>query len=215
LGSTATHEPVNTEARTLVDCIQRIYARGWCEGTSGNFSRVLRHDPFELLITSTGLDKGRITVDDLLLVGADGRPRDDQRLKPSAETLLHVTIVHSTGASAILHTHSVWGTLLGERFLEARGLTISGYEMLKGIEGVGGHRDQLYVPVVKNSQNIPELAETVAGVLRRRPGLRGFLIAGHGLYTWGEDIDVAYRQVEAFEFLFQVTWRKLAAGPID
>ena len=87
-------------------------------------------------------------------------------------------------------------------------------EMLKGIEGVQGHRDPVYVPVVKNTQNIPALADTIAGVIGRRPGLRGFLIAGHGLYTWADDLASAYRHVEAFEFLFQVTWRKLLVTPV-
>jgi methylthioribulose-1-phosphate dehydratase len=207
-------DAASTEARALVECISRLYGRRWCDGTSGNFSLVVHRDPLRLLITRTGLDKGRVDVSDLLLVGAHGRPIEGETHKPSAETLLHVAIAHETDASVILHTHSIWNTLLSEHFLDQRGLTISGYEMLKGIEGVRGHREQVFVPILKNSQDIPALAESVVRVLGRRPGLRGLLIAGHGLYSWGTSVESAYRQVEAFEFLFQVVWRKLSVTPI-
>ncbi len=37
-----------------------------------------------------------------------------------------------------------------------------------------------------------------------RPPFHGFLLAGHGLYTWGCDLEEARRHVEIYEFLFQV-----------
>jgi len=36
----------------------------------------------------------------------------------------------------------------------------------------------------------------------------GFLMAGHGLYTWGENIAAARRQIEVLEFLFEVVTQK-------
>jgi ribulose-5-phosphate 4-epimerase/fuculose-1-phosphate aldolase len=43
----------------------------------------------------------------------------------------------------------------------------------------------------------------------------GFLIRGHGLYTWGRDVDQARQHVEILEFLFEVVARRLMleAGP--
>jgi len=38
--------------------------------------------------------------------------------------------------------------------------------------------------------------------------VHGFLIRRHGLYTWGRDLQEAKRQVEIFEFLFEVMGRK-------
>jgi methylthioribulose-1-phosphate dehydratase len=203
-----TKELVESSARALLETISRVYARGWCEATSGNYSVTVRHDPLVLLITRSGIDKGRIVPEDLLAIGQDGAPIGGRAERPSAETALHLTLVRETGAAAILHTHSVWGTLLGEQFVEQRGFTVSGYEMLKGIEGVGSHRDGVWVPVLRNTQNMEGLADAVRHLLQRRTGVSGFLIAGHGLYTWGGSLEQAYRHVEAFEFLFQLVGRR-------
>jgi len=45
------------------------------------------------------------------------------------------------------------------------------------------------------------------------PLRHGFLMAGHGLYTWGENLAAARRQIEVLEFLFEVvTQKRLLTG---
>ena len=41
----------------------------------------------------------------------------------------------------------------------------------------------------------------------------GYLIRGHGLYTWGRDVAEALRHLEAFDFLFtcELEHRRLRA----
>jgi methylthioribulose-1-phosphate dehydratase len=41
----------------------------------------------------------------------------------------------------------------------------------------------------------------------------GFLIRGHGLYTWGKDVFSARRHVEIYEFLFECLIRKMSLPP--
>ena len=139
-----TKELVESSARSLLEMISRIHARGWCDATSGNYSVLVRREPTVLLITRSGVDKGRISAEDLLPIGQDGRPIGGRTDKPSAETAIHLTLVRDNAAAAVLHTHSVWGTLLSELFVEQRGFTLSGYEMLKGIRGVDSHRDAVW-----------------------------------------------------------------------
>lgn len=217
-------------AEELCRTIAGFYSRGWCLGTSGNFSVRLQgnvrlqggvrppdsgsaEEPLRLLITPSGIDKGRVTPEDLLVVDAGGEPVGGGAGKPSAETLLHVTAALEAGAGATLHTHSVAATLLGEHFLPAGGLTLTGYEMLKGLSGVGTHEAEVHVPVVPNSQDMRQLAGRMRDELARRPGLQGLLLAGHGLYTWGLTLDEARRHVEAFEFLFECVVRRTAFSP--
>ena len=129
--------------------------------------------------------------------------------------LLHAAIVGETIAGAVLHTHSVWGTLLSEKFQAQRGFRIQGYEMLKGIDGIADHRTELHVPVVENSQDMDALSVEIVKLLRDDPALRGFLIAGHGLYAWGDGIEQAYRHVEILEFLFQIVGRRVRLDPFE
>ena len=108
----------------------------------------------------------------------------------------------------MLHVHSVANTLLGEHFADQGGFTLRGYEMLKGLEGVTTHEAEVFVPVLRNSQDMPALAGELDRLLEERPGSYGFLLAGHGLYTWGASLDQAHRHVEILEFLFECVARR-------
>lgn len=188
-----------------------FFARGWSVGTSSNYSVVVGRDPLELVVTASGMDKGRLRREDFVRVDERGRPVGDGHPKSSAETLLHCVAARRPGVGAVLHTHSVWATLLSEHFAEAGGIEISGYEMLKGLAGVATHEHSEWVPIFDNTQDIPRLAADVAARFEdsRRPLEHGYLIRRHGLYTWGADVQEARRHIEVFEFLFECVARQL------
>jgi len=175
-------------------------------GTSGNFSAVVSRKPLRLAITSTGLDKGDLTPAQFLEIDeAANVMRGDGR--PSAEALLHLTIVRSVGAGAVLHTHSVWGTVLSGTYAQHGGIALEGYEMLKGLAGVQTHKHREWLPILENSQDMVELADRVSRTLEQTPGIHGLLLQEHGLYTWGESLTEAKRHVEILEFLMEVLVR--------
>ncbi len=198
-------------AEELAECARRFYAHGWALGTSGNFSAVLEREPLRLLITPSGADKGQLTPDQLLEVDASGCAVDGTA-RPSDETLLHLAVVRIRGAGAVLHTHSVWTTLLSDAYAAEGGLALNGYEMLKGLEGVRTHEHREWLPILENSQDIPALAGTVASTLQQHTAAHGFLLRAHGLYSWGETLAQARRHVEIFEFLLEVEGRRRRAA---
>lgn len=189
-----------------VEIIRSFYARGWVLGTGGNFSVVLTRDPFRLAITSSGIDKGAIAPQHFLHVDALGNVlKGTGRL--TAEAGLHHAVLESVHAGAVFHTHSVWATVLSTTHASNDGLYIEGYEMLKGLHGVDSHTHREWLPIIENSQDIPALSDAVRQLLAERPESHGFLIRGHGLYTWGKTIQEAKRHVEILEFLLEVTGR--------
>lgn len=195
----------------LRDAGAYFWQRGWSLGTSSNYSVVLSPDPLELLITASGKDKGRLSREDFVRVGRDGKPTSAGQPKSSAETLLHVVAAEQPNVGAVLHTHSIWGTLLSDYYAAQGGFEINGYEMLKGLDGVSTHEHGQWVPIFENTQHIPDLAEQVREAFAdaERPLRHGYLIRRHGLYTWGRDLDEARRHIEIFEFLFEVTCRRM------
>lgn len=201
-------------AESLCQCVAELNRQGWCQGTGGNFSIILSHDPLRILVTQSGKEKGSLTPEDLVMVDSSGRPVEGETGKPSAETLLHAVIAElwpETGC--ILHTHSIWNTLLGEHFVDRGGLTLSGYEMIKGLEGVKSHEHRVFVPIIPNTQDMDDLSDQIRLRHTRNPDLHGFLIAGHGLYTWGTTLEQANRHVEIFEFLFELVGRRTEFRP--
>jgi methylthioribulose-1-phosphate dehydratase len=199
-------------AAKLAGLGREFHSRRWALGTSGNYSAVVRRQPVRLLITSSGLDKSALRANDFLEIDQQARVVRG-RGKPSAETLLHLAVVRARNAGCVLHTHSVWSTLLSERRAGQGGLAIAGYEMLKGLDGVKTHEHREWIPIFPNDQDIPALARKVEAELGRDPASHGFLLGGHGLYTWGEDLAQARRHVEIFEFLLEVAGRREFGGP--
>ena len=191
-------------ARLIAETGREFYARGWALGTSGNFSAVLSAEPLRLAITASGLDKGALGPGQILEVDGEGRLLAGSG-RPSDETPLHLAVVRERGAGAVLHTHSVWGTLLSARASD--GVEIAGFEMLKGLAGVRTHEHRERLPVLENAQDMARLSFEVEETLRRLPEAHGFLLRGHGLYTWGRDLAEARRHVEIFEFLLEVIGR--------
>jgi methylthioribulose-1-phosphate dehydratase len=188
---------------------RRFYSRGWVMGTSGNFSAVISRTPLRLAITASSLPKGTLRPSDIVQCDEDARAMGRVSKRPSAETLLHVEIVRRRSAGAVLHTHSVWSTMLSEAWASGpdAAVVIEGYEMLKGLAGVTSHEHRELVPIVDNDQNMPRLAVRVGDTLARHPEAHAFLLRRHGLYTWGETLADAERHVEILEFLFETIGR--------
>jgi methylthioribulose-1-phosphate dehydratase len=191
---------------------REFHSRGWSLGTSSNYSVVASRDPLELIITSSGRDKSALETGDFVRVDAQGRPTDPDSPSSSAETLLHCLVAATIpGVGSVLHTHSPWATVLSLADEPRGSLRLAGYEMLKGLSGIRTHDTSESLPIFANSQDMRSLAGEVAERIARepfsgepRPPFHGFLLAGHGLYTWGCDLEEARRHVEIYEFLFQV-----------
>lgn len=200
--------PAESIQQQLARRVRNFYQRGWVLGTSGNFSAVLARQPLRLAITASGVDKGQLDESQILEVN-DRAAVLSGRGKPSAETLLHLAIIAARGAGSVLHTHSVWSTLLSEAFAADGGIAISGFEMLKGLEGIRTHQHREWLPILENSQDMPALAAQVTATLAAHPACHGFLLRRHGLYTWGVDLEQAARHMEVLEFLLEVLGREL------
>ena len=189
-------------AQVLVGAGKELYRLGMVPATSGNFSA--RLDDGNIAITVSGRHKGRMTVDDIMVIDDNGRPLQDRR--PSAETLLHVQIYQRfPEANIILHPHSVNATLLSR--LQTEYLELQDYELLKAFPGIETHECKVIVPVFANDQDIARLVAKVEDYMQQAKVIHGYMIAGHGFYTWGNTIDDAMRHVEAFEFLFDCELR--------
>ena len=193
----------------LVQVMQGIHQRGWCNGTGGNFSVVQQHHPLQLLMAPSGVDKGEVHADQLIVVDEAGNVVNGGG-KASAETALHLRIVKANKAGAVLHTHSVPGTVLSRHYEDKGGIALEGWEMLKGLDDINTHATNINIPVISNSQSMQELGDAIAPSLPSAPN--GFLVAGHGLYAWGESLEASKRHLEILEFLLKLKLTQMQIG---
>ncbi|WP_445371956.1 methylthioribulose 1-phosphate dehydratase [Methylomonas sp. HW2-6] len=190
------------KAEQLIAAGRFIDSKGWVPATSGNFSARLADG--NIAITVSGRHKGRLQADDIMLIDPQGRSLDGK--KPSAETLLHTSIYQRyPDVQAVLHPHSVNATLTARLFQDE--IILEDYELLKALPGIDTHESRIVVPIFANDQDIPRLAAKVEDYLDTHGDIHGYIIAGHGFYTWGASVDDALRHLEALEFLFDIEIR--------
>ena len=187
-------------SQEIIEAGRFLYARGWSPATSSNYST--RLSASQALLTVSGKHKGQLGPDDVLATDLAGNSLEPGK-KPSAETLLHTQLYSwRAGIGAVLHTHSVNATVLS-RLTPGDSIEFEDYELQKAFSGVSTHESRVLVPIFDNDQDIARLAAKVQPWLEAHPDCVGYLIRGHGLYTWGARMSDALRQIEAFEFLFE------------
>ncbi len=198
-------------AQSIVEAGQFLYSRGWSPATSSNYSA--RIDEEHIAITVSGRHKGELSAGDVMVVDRQGRPVQSQA-KASAETLLH-TVLYDVipGIGAVLHTHSVNATVLSRVSGRHPSLVLEGYELQKAFDGIDTHESTVTVPIFENTQDIAALAKETESWFRKHPNQPGYLIRGHGLYTWGKTMADCLRHVEAFEFLFECELETMRVRP--
>ncbi len=188
--------------RQLIDAGRFIDSKGWVPATSGNFSARLPDGT--IAITVSGKHKGQLKPEDIMQIDTNANSLDGK--KPSAETVLRTTLYKRfPDIQSILHPHSLNATLISRIFTSE--IVLEGYELLKALRGITTHDTRFVVPIFPNDQNIPRLAEIVERYLDSHEDCQAYIIAGHGLYTWGNSVQETLRHLEALDFLFDCELR--------
>lgn len=188
--------PQDTLAQALIDAGALFHRRGWVPATGGNFSARLSSE--RMLITASGVHKGELKRADFLVADMDGRPLEAGR-KSSYETGLHTQLYrHDPSIGAVLHVHSIANTVLSRRLDR---IVLTGYELLKLLPGAPDPAARIEIPVFGNDQDIARLSARVDAHMREEMKVPAYLIAGHGLYAWGDNVAQARHRVEALEFM--------------
>lgn len=190
----------DTLADAMIEAGAMFHRRGWVPATGGNFSARLSSD--RVLITASGVHKGELKRSDFLVADMDGRPLESGR-KASYETGLHMQIYRAhPSVGAVLHVHTIANTVLSRR-LER--IVLTGYELQKILPGAPDPASRVEIPVFGNDQDIARLSAQVDAHMKDKEERQvpAYLIAGHGIYAWGNNVAQARHRVEALEFMFE------------
>lgn len=173
-----------------------MYQRGLTASNDGNLS--VRLDGDRVLITPSGLSKGRLSADDLLVVSlATGRvirQAQDKALRPSGELAMHLEAYRQRAdIRAVLHAHPPYTVAL-----TVSGRMIRNDLVMEAILGLGEIPvTELALPIsVENAAAIREPVKTHDAIVLRR----------HGSLTVGGDLDGCLIALERLEAVAQVQW---------
>ncbi|MFF4541571.1 class II aldolase/adducin family protein [Streptomyces aureus] len=178
----------------LVATARRTVADGLVVGTSGNVS-VRVGDT--VLVTPTGVPYDRLTREDLVGVGLDGRQVLGS-LRPTSELPMHLAVYRATDARAIVHTHAPHAT--------AASLLVPELPLVHYMAAAMGGpvRVAPYAPY-----GTPELAENT---LRALAGRTACLLQNHGTIAHGASLDQAYDRTAQLEWMCRV-WLLASSVP--
>lgn len=96
----------------IVECGEICYTRHLMVSNDGNIS--IRMDDDRVLITPAGMCKGRMEVDDLLIVDLDGKVLAALKDRsPSTETPMHLEVYRQRpDVRGVIHAHPIFATAL-------------------------------------------------------------------------------------------------------
>ncbi len=186
-------------ADRLADTTRHLYDLGWMRGTSGNVSVRASVEPPRLLVSASGIAKHRAAVEHAVVTDEHGIAVVGQVHRPSAEAKVHAAIIAEAGAGAVVHVHAMASVLAAARW--PSGVEMRGVEQLKGL-GRSAEGEVVRIPVVANSQDMDDLSERVRRALD--PATPVVLVADHGMYVWGDDLEDAANRTESADWLLQL-----------
>ncbi|GAA2214621.1 class II aldolase/adducin family protein [Nonomuraea monospora] len=174
---------------------RRAIELGLVIGTSGNLS--VREGDL-VTVTPSGVALDRLTPELCPVVDLTTGRRVAGELRPSSETPMHLAIYRTTDARAIVHTHSVFGTVVATTMTELPPVHYNAL-LLGGVVKVAEYA----------TYGTPELA---ANVREAMAGKRAALLANHGGVTIGATLEEAFEATRLLEWLCEVYVRGLSIG---
>lgn len=185
------------EREQVVEYCKKLITAGLTKGTGGNIS-VLNREAGLYAISPSGMDYFSMTPKDVVVMSLSGEIADGEK-KPSSEWELHrIFYEKRKELNAIVHTHSVYCTVLATN---REGLPASSYLVAFAGKDV---RCAEYA-----SFGTPELAHAAYEGMKDRNAV---LLANHGLVTGGSDILHAFQTAEQIEFCAEVYVKARSIG---
>ncbi|MEW5993370.1 MAG: class II aldolase/adducin family protein [Candidatus Zixiibacteriota bacterium] len=194
--------------QALVEVGRRLYETGMIVAAEGNLS--LRLDAGRILVTPSGISKGRMGPDDLVVVDAQGKHLQG-RLRATSELLMHLSVYERRPEiAACVHSHAPYATAFA-----AVGEPLPEHVLPEMVQFVGGIPLTEYAP--PGTAAVPQSLEPYLA------DHDAFLLRNHGLLTVGTTLDDAYSRHERVEHYARIIWlarqlgtpAPLAAAEVD
>jgi len=183
----------------VVEVFRRVHARGWIAATDGNAS-VLIDD--HIVATPTGIHKGYMQPNDLIIVDRHGRVVEGER-RPSSEIEMHLAVYEQRpDVRAVLHAHPTHCIALS-----LAGVRLDACLLPEVVLTFGS------IPTVPyTTPTIQEVPDEVRRWVRDYDAL---LLERHGSLTMGADIFDAYNKLERMEHVAEIVFRARLMGPVQ
>jgi L-fuculose-phosphate aldolase len=183
----------------IVEIGKLVFQKGWVAANDGNIS--IRLDQERVLATPTGVSKGMMQPDDMIVVDMQGNKIEGRRERTS-EIAMHLTVYNMRpDIRAVVHAHPPVAT----GFATA-GKALNLALLPEVIIGLG------CVPLA--DYGLPGTPELTEPLLPFIPKYDAILMGNHGAVCYGEDVYRAYFRMETVEHFARISLvAHLLGGP--
>lgn len=183
----------------IVDIGRLVYQKGWVAANDGNLS--IRLDTDRVLCTPTGVSKGMMHADDLIICDMQGNKLEGRKERTS-EIAMHMTIYGlRPDVRSVVHAHPPVATGFA-----AAGRALNLALLPEVVIGLG------CVPLAE--YGLPGTPELTEPMLPYIPKYDAILMGNHGAVCYGEDVYRAFFRMETLEHFARITLvAELLGGP--
>ena len=191
----------NAQRSELASVAHKIAAKGWVANHDGNVS--LRIAPERFLATPTATAKADIDANRLIEVDGSGKKVAGE-LRPFSEIAMHMAVfAEREDVNAVVHAHPPYATAIacsGSAIIEKPFIA-------EAIVSLGP-----LIPTLPFSLPGPESVAILKDHVQR---VDGVLLANHGVFTWGPNLELAYLRMELIEHLARIATLAQATGGVQ
>jgi L-fuculose-phosphate aldolase len=175
----------------IIEVCRRVYNKGFIASSDGNVSVRLSAD--RLITTPSGLCKGFLTLDQLVICDLNGK-KISGHLKPSSELGMHLMIYgERSDVKAVVHAHPPAATGFA-----VAGIPLSQCVLPEVIVTLGS------IPIAQyGTPGTPEISEPIRPLVRDHDAV---LLENHGAVTVGPDVMNAYYKMETLEHFAHIAF---------
>lgn len=168
---------------------QWIHKRSYVASTDGNIS--LRLDPRRILTSPTGISKGMMTPEDMVITDLNGVKLSGRR-NPSSELAMHLLIYRRRpDINAVCHAHPPTATGYASAGIPLNKAILAELVLSLGCIPVAGY----------GTPGTAELTDAIEPLVQSYDAI---LMANHGVVTYGPDLLTAFFRMETTEHFAQV-----------
>ncbi|MEO7144453.1 MAG: class II aldolase/adducin family protein [Bryobacteraceae bacterium] len=183
----------------IVEVGRLMWQRGWVASNDGNIS--IRLCDSRILCTPTGVCKGMMQPDDLIICDSDGVKLEGERAC-TTEIAMHTTIYAlRPDVRAVVHAHPATATGFA-----AAGKALNLALLPEVVIGLGS------IPLAR--YGLPGTPALTDGMLPLIPSHDAILMANHGAVAYGEDLNKAFFRMDTVEHVARITLvAEMLGGP--
>ena len=183
----------------IVEIGRLVYQKGWVAANDGNITIRMGRD--RILATPTGVSKGMMKPDDLIIVDMKGN-KIEGRKERTSEILMHITIYEMRpDIFSVVHAHPPVATGFA-----AAGRPLNLALLPEVIIGLG------CVPLA--DYGLPGTPALTEPMLPYIPKYEAIMMGNHGAVCYGEDVYKAFFRMETVEHFARISLvAELLGGP--